>query len=156
MGVNAQGGGIESDIGEQKFAQQERKGVGGGWGWESEIRNLLSHHDWSHDDRSAAATIVVLYWNTHTHAQVWEMRGRQMHHTKHLIESWSRCSSVELCALRTDLIFSASPLPLCWLLIHTVVSPSFCLLLTHWYKYICIKLFSLSHCLLFFVFILGV
>ena len=37
-------------------------------GRESEIRNLLSHHDWSHDDRSAAATIAALY-RTHIHTQ---------------------------------------------------------------------------------------
>lgn len=47
----------------------------GGEGWESEIRNLLSHRDWSHDDRSAAVTIVALYWNKHTHthgSERWE------------------------------------------------------------------------------------
>lgn len=127
---------IESDRGGQKFAWQGRdRGMEGGG------RNLLSHHDWSHDDRSATATIAVLY-RTHTHTQVWEMRARPMRHTKHLIERCWRCSSVELCALRTDLIFCTSTLPLCWLLIHTAASPSFCPLVntsmqTHIHHIIC-------------------
>ena len=67
-------GGMKSDRGEQKFARQWRRERerererGEREGRESEIRNLLSHHDWSHDDRSAAATIAALY-RTHIHTQ---------------------------------------------------------------------------------------
>lgn len=102
----------------------------------SEIRNLLRHHDWSHDDRSAPTTIAALYEHTQTH--------RSPNKDSH----WELAEMLimEPCALRADLILCVSTLGLCWLLIHTFVSPFFFVSFPLWCKGINDFIFIPSRC----------
>lgn len=54
--------------------------AGEGRGGRGEIRNLLSHHDWSHDDRSAAAATIAALYQTHTHTGLRDERKTNTPH----------------------------------------------------------------------------